>query len=209
MSKLNNVASMGYVEETMSAVFPSKIKLVEKVVSQKKIKVDVAEVNEVVDRLYQYFKYFNSLDEHVSIVLNNIDINRVQIPKEFADFIIPSAVRFDPANPRSKNLVVSEAAAADPGDYNDYVNLCDTFRGYFKKDANSDMVDLVDCKKAVNLQSVIAKASCDVDGAYRVNYGNEAFYPIRLKSIDSLYEDRHFNATESDLVADYLSNFQL
>jgi hypothetical protein len=158
--------------------------------------------------MYEFISYFNSLDEYDNSVFNNIPLQDVKVLNEFADFITPSAVRFDTADLRSKNLVITEIVKDAHYDYGEYINLCDIIRGLFKKDATSDVSSLADLKKSQSLTSVIDRASNMIDGTHLVNYGTQMYYPIRLKDISTLYENRHFNANESDLVSDYLAYFR-
>lgn len=200
--------NMELVCSTSINVLPGLERMVDKVDAQKKVKVDVKEIRSTLSNLYDVIKYFNSIDEYTTLVFGGVDIHDVKILKEFSDFIVPAAVRFDPTDLRSKNLAKREGVVSAPFSYVDYVNLCDTFRGYFKKDASTDTVSLSDLKKSQNLTSVIDKASNQRNDSYVVNYGTQVYYPIRLDDISILYEDRHFNASESDLMSDYLSYFR-
>lgn len=200
--------NMDFVWNDSNNVMPGVGQMVAKVWAQKKISVKLEDVVDSVEKMYSVIKYFNSIDEYTTLLFGGVDIKEVKVLKEFADFIVPSAVRFDPTDLRSKNLAVQDGVMGAPLKYIEYVNLCDQFRSFFKKDASSDVINLVDKKKSVTLNSIIDQASNIVDGVYRVNYGTSVFYPIRLTDITVLYEDRHFNANESDLVSDYLSNFR-
>lgn len=209
-NKIKDISEISkeYVASDSTTVLPGLGQMCAKVKSQKKISVSDVEIIQTMEKFYDIFRYFNSLDEYSTFVFNNANINDVKLPKEFEDFIIPAAVRFDPTDLRSKNLVLKDKEMAAPMSYLEYVNLCDTFRGYFKKDASNDMVSLTDLKKSQTLSSIIDRASNVVNDEYSVNYGTQVYYPIRLQNITLLYEDRHFNATESDLMSDYLSNFR-
>lgn len=207
-----NIQNESVVDETAVNVLPAVDQMVSKISAQKKISVSQTNIKENVVKMWSYIKYFNSIDEHTQSLFNNAtDIELVKIPKEFKDFIVPAAVRFDPADLRSSNLALKDEVKPDHLNLLDFVNLCDEIRGYFKKDSNQDMISLAELKKPVNLTSIIDKASSTVKDSpiYKVNYGNQIYFPIRLKTgLDYLYEDRHFNSTEDSLVKDYLAQFR-
>lgn len=208
-SKLNiGSLSQSYVYEESNNVMPGIAQMCKKVLVQKKINVSEEDLIQTVSDMYSAIRYFNSFDEYTSLIFGGTDIKEVKVLNEFKDFIVPAAVRFDPTDLRSKNLAIKESVNSAPMSYLEYVNLCDKFRSYFKKDASTDMASLADLKKSVTLTSVIDKASNQIDGGFKVNYGTQVYYPLRLEDITVLYEERHFNASESDLMSDYLSNFR-
>lgn len=203
------VKAQSYVYEGSDNVLPDPKQLSLRIENQKKISVSSKDIEEVVEKMYSVIRYFNSLDEYTILLFGGVDIKEVKVLKEFSDFIVPAAVRFDPTDLRSKNLAVKENFNSCPVTYLEYVNLCDKFRSFFKKDASTDMVSLADLKRSVTLTSVIDKASSNIEGVFKVNYGTNIYYPLRLNSVEVLYEERHFNANESDLMSDYLANFRI
>lgn len=189
-------------------VLPSLDTLVKKAMAQKKINIKEEDVKRLMCDLLKVVNYFNSIDEYTTMIFDGTLVADVKVMKEISDFIVPSAVKFDTTDLRAKDLALNEGIDKAPMSYGDYINLCDEIRGIFKKDATTDMVSLSELKKSVSLVSVIDRVSNQVGKEQKVNYGTQIYYPLRLDPITFLYEDRHFNALETDLLNDYMANFR-
>lgn len=205
-TKIGEVKSVVYDGSTN--VLPSIDVMVSKVLVQKKVSCDAKSVENILLQQYNAIRYFNSIDEYTALIFGSIPIEEVKVLKEFADFIVPSAIRFDPTDLRAKNLALKDGLSEAPMTYIEYVNSCDALRGLFKKDAMSDNVSLKDLKAPVALSSMMHKVSNIIGKTRMVNYGEQIYYPIRIEDVSVLWEKRHFNATEENLMNDYLAKFR-
>lgn len=172
--------------------------------SQKKVtKVDglvssIKTILEVID-------YINAQDEFCCSIWGNHPLDEINIPNEFKDFIMPSAVRYDALNRRTKDLLVKPDLNTTilVCSYADYIQACDRFRGFFKRDGFSDMTPVGSLRKAVNLNDVITKASF----GDRVCAQGRPFIPVPLTDI-GLFEERYFNDEVADIVSDYITEMR-
>lgn len=172
--------------------------------AQKKVtKVD--EIEKCIKVILGVIDYVNAQDEYFCSIWENHPLDEINVPNEFKDFVMPSAVRFDALNRRTKDLLVKpnkkEMVLSDS--YADYVEACDRFRGFFKRDGFSDMVSLGSLRKAVNLNDVITRASINE----RVCAQGRPFIPVPLNDI-GLFEDRYFNEDVKDVISDYITEMR-
>lgn len=172
--------------------------------SQKK----VSKVNEKDDSLkiiLNFIDYVNSLDEFACSLWENRLFENILVPNEFIPFFLPSAVRLDALNRRTKDLLVRpETVSLDAKTYDEYVKACDIFRSRFKKDGYSDMTALSNIRQAVNLHDVMAKASFNG----RVSSNDRPFIPVPLVDMSNLFEDRYFNDDESAIILDFIAEMR-
>lgn len=183
-----------------------------RVFANKKISKDIKEIRALLESINEFIYYFNSLDEtRTTVFFQNIDMSKVYIPREFADFIIPAAVRRDPTDRRCRNLVKIEDAATagilmdsiKVTNYLEYLNVVDSFRALFKTDMTSNTVALSELKRAVSTESVIDRLSYDMGNGDRVRYSGEPFVPLKLKYVGDEFEERYFTNTPAEVMTDW------
>lgn len=190
-------------EQVVTPVTINVDKVVDRIMATKKVKISKNEVKETVEKYAAYVEYFNSLKELIEVVWDNVPLERVQVLNELKDFVMPCAIRYDVTDRKTKDLLV-RGTAAEYGSYEDFVNVTDTIRGYFKADASSNVTSLSALKKAVNLNDIISR--CCVDG--KVAYYGAPFVPVHIEGIKSLFESRYFNSTIKEVMSDYYSNLR-
>lgn len=183
----------------ISEVFPTS-KVNERAKAQKKIsKWDdsyLEEIAKMIDFINSQNEYFTHFDDGKSI-------DDVNIPSEFADFILPASVRYDSRNLSTNDLLVRVVGDHPCPDYDTYVNACDAFRGQFKKDAFTDMVSIGSLRKVLNLSDVISRAKGG-PGEKSVRANGTPFVPIALEGLKSLLSDRYFNDSAEEVLLDYI-----
>lgn len=142
----------------------------------------------------------NSLKEFEVSLWSNRSLDEINIPSEFADMILPSAVRFEALNLRTKDVLVKPTFnMEDLPSYDEYIQACDKFRSRFKKDGFTEMTAVGSLRKAMNLNDVIAKAAIN----NRVNSQANPFIPIPLDNVN-LFEDRYFNDDYDQIIKDWI-----
>lgn len=146
----------------------------------------------------------NSLDEFAVSLWDNRMLDELNIPSEFAEMVMPSAVRYEALNLRTKDILIKpEFDMNELPSYEMFIKACDKFRSRFKKDGFTDMTSVGNLRKAMNLNDVIAKAS--FNGA--VNSQANPFIPIPLHDV-GLFEDRYFNDTYEKSINDWITKIR-
>lgn len=192
--------------------------LTKRAYANKKISKSEGEIRNIIKGMNQFIWYFNSLDEmRYSAFRQNISFDSINVPKEFADFIIPASVRRDSTNLRCKNLITLEtnndkmmedAVIPAQWDYLSYVNLCDEWRSIFKKDMSVNTVKLSEIKKHVTTESVIDRLASEVGGSDKVRYSGEPFVPLKLNYVGQEFEERYFTNSVTEVMTDWYANFK-
>lgn len=181
--------------------------------SQAKIKISDTEVNKIVCNLFGYLQLFNSLTEN-SIMLWGRSINDIDVPNEFADFVWPSSVKFDPADPKAQELLIRtkpDPTWHDQFTLTDYIDTLSRWRRIFKKDLANDMTSLGSLKKAVSLNDVrdkVSPASISDDGVNGyARYIDQPFIPIPiLLWVGDLWKkDVYFNSDYNSVIDEYIA----
>lgn len=192
----------------------ARIHLAMKVKANAKIRVNESEVEKVVDRLFDYVDYFNSLPEYTYFVFDR-HINDIQLLDELKPFIIPDSVRLHPTDIRTKDLLVrsslSEKAEKEAYSYVDLVNLMSNFRRFFKSDINDRMFSLGSQRVPKSLADVEAIMACKLNGNLTINYQDTAFIPVELIAAvgKDLYREDYFNCSDIKiLLSDYFANMR-
>lgn len=172
------------------------------------------EVEDVVDALFDYVDYFNSLPEYTYYVFDR-HINDIQLLDELKPFIIPDSVRLHPTDIRTRDLLVR--SSIDKGSkkraysYIELINLMSNFRRFFKSDINDKMFSLGSQRVPKSLSDVESIMTCKVNGKLSVNYQDAAFIPLELVAAvgKDLYRDDYFNCSDIKLLlADYFANMR-
>lgn len=173
--------------------------------AQKRITVKRDELNATVGNLFNFIDYVNGSGEFDRL-FREVENDVVEIPKEFSAFIMPFEVKWSSVEFRSKDLLIHATNSANPySSYLDFLNDCDLFRSYFKKDVSSDMVKVIDVHKSVNLTDVIDRASSVIAGNNLCHDNSSAYVPIPIDLVSKLFKDTYFNSTVDDMVDRYLS----
>lgn len=174
----------------------------DRVMALKRLRLDRSYVQSKIEELSKYIEYFNSIGEFDETVWDHTPLSSVSVLNEVGDFILPSVVRKDITDRKTKDVLV-RAKSDVYGNFLDYTDLCDEIRGWFRSDASGDVTKLSDLRKAVNTEAIISKVAHNG----KVAYVSQAYVPIVLKlNISDQFEDRYFNATVGEIISDYISN---
>lgn len=173
--------------------------------AQKKISVKKDDLNTIIGNLFNFIDYVNELGEFDK-AFTEIGNDELLILKEFSYFVKPMEVKWSSVEFRSKDLLSHSTKTANPySSYLDYLNDCDLFRSFFKKDTNSDMVKFSDLHKVVNLSDVIDRASSTISSGQLCHDSSSPYVPIPIEMVSKLYKDTYFNTTVDDMVDRFLS----
>lgn len=199
---------MADVKSLVSANIRSNLQV--SVMAQKKIKVTDKEVKEVTDRLFDYFDYFNSLTEDdTTVFYDSVKmLSQVPVPQEFSEFIIPSSVKLMAGNRRLPELLLRNDKTVYNGkslSYSDYLNVIDTFRGFFKKSGQEGCITLESLKKEVSLSDIISRIQV-VDS---VNYDSDPYVPVRvIDSVSVIINAKFLQDNADQMIKDYCAKIR-
>lgn len=182
-------------------------KLTARANAQKKIRVSDDDVKEVLEGIFTYIQYFNSLDEYQTMVFNR-PMSEINIVKELSHFINPASVRIDSSDKGWRDLLLRDKELAGKTKLNlhEFYDYQMRFRGFFKRNFSDDLVNLSELRKHVNLVDVLSKVSTN----NKVWYNGNAYIPIKV-SDDVFRMDRniHFTVDADDVISDFISTLSL
>lgn len=186
--------------------------IIEKIKLSAKAQKRVSRVDDLDDqivKIFNYIKYFNTLDQDSTLVFPDDPktLDRIPILKEFSEFILPSSVKLIAGNRRMEELLVYwDSSKVDKSlSYSDYLNVIDTFRGYFKKDASNDIVTLDSLKKELSLSDVLSRLQLDDS----VNYDSDPFIPIKLnQDVRILIGTKFMQDSAEKMIEDYCAKIR-
>lgn len=185
--------------------------------SLKKVRVPYSDIKETIDGILSYIDAYNQLSKYDTRVLGR-DFKDVIVLEEFKDFLEPASVQIDPADLECEELLLkgdddAESAFLDKS-YNEYLDLCSKFRGYFKKDISTETVTLDVMRKFVSWSEVSQIA------AYEVMYDDEStglvvryndgkpYIPLHISDfMRKGWKSRHFNASLEEILEDYVETW--
>lgn len=177
--------------------------LISKVDAQKKRNVKMEEISQVINTIMATINYFNSLDEHDSVVWGHHSFDEIDVPEEFAQFVRPASVRYEALNFSCQNLV-DQTSCDKITDYSDYLDAIAKLRGFFKLSSNDGMVRLSSCRTWVALNDVLPYAS--IGGNVRA--GDKPHLPLPIKGCENLFKSHYYNVSEEDMLKLFLSEFK-
>lgn len=178
-----------------------KIRIPEKVIDHDK---SISEVDEKVEKIFEYINFFNSLPEDTTII-DCHPIEDWKILNEFKDFIIPNSIRYESGNRTYVDLLCRSSSDLKPS-FNDYSDLISRFRNFFKKDANDQFVTLASLR--INRSFEEVRQLLSISG--RVRYMDNPYIPIEVNNeIVCLFSDYYFNSDVEQIVQHYVANLQL
>lgn len=214
---------MTILEETIKNL------LVKRTAACKKIRVPENRIEEVVNNLFNYVIYFNSLPEYTDRVLNK-DLSEVYILSELQEFILPESVRWDPMDRRTRDLLIRSTfnGNVDSLNYSDFMDNQAIWRGFFKKDCKENLVTLDSLKKPCSFSEIVEKSAIlngksikiktglkDDDGNEIINVFpdfkskpvNGSYIPIPLDGeyFERMFRDDYFSSRSVEVIEDYLS----
>jgi len=183
-------------------------KFVERAVACSKIRVSEEEVKIVVNSLFTYISYFNSLGAHDTRALDR-DLEDVEIIDELSGFITPASIRDTISDLNSTDILVR--TSFEPIDkvvisYDHFMTQQITFRGYFKKDIKESMSKLASLKSDDIIANLSSRFVVEINGELRGRYVSNPYIPILVDSRYAfLKRPEYFNATADEILSDYLA----
>jgi hypothetical protein len=185
-----------------------KLKFYERAFNQRRISLTKHNCSETVRDIFKYISYFNSMEED-QMLIDGRPISEWKILNEFVSFIYPNSIRYESGNRFYSDLLVREKTNFKPK-YVEYHNLITRFRGFYKKDALSDVVPLQSLKVDKSFEEVRAYASVlsTADGDDKkdlVRYVDKPFIPIPIKGFINLVDkDIYFNSDKDTVIEDFI-----
>ena len=180
--------------------------------SQKKVSKTVG-MKLIIDELFRYVEYFSLLNQDDTVIKMGSSfktLDQIPVLNEMKDFIAPASVKLIAGNRRMPCLIDTAKYASNDKDFysslefSRYMELMNTFRGYFKKDISDNTVTLSSIKKELALLDVLSIAASVTDN---VNYDSDPFYPIYLKLKDDLLNN--FLQDDADvMIKDYCAKLR-
>jgi uncharacterized protein YkvS len=171
-----------------------------KILSQKKIN-KIEKLN-LVGEMLQFIDYVNSLPEYTEYIWDNKSLSDIYVLDEFKDFIMPETVRVDANSLRTPELLIRERDVKNPfNDYLSYITACDIIRGWFKKDAHTDITPITSLRRRVNLNDITEIIS--VNGL--VKSSDKVFVAIPVIDLTNIYGVRTFTESADIVLDDYIT----
>lgn len=172
-------------------------------------------VNQILDKIDE----INSQNEFATMMWDK-PMSEVIIANEWKDFILPSAVRLDPTDLKTTNLLVRSEVERNGSisDYFDWINLQTKFRSFFKKDLSDGVTNLSTLRVNKSFFDIIPIISVGDDetessednfvGPNTVRSIDEPFIPVKLMpEVRVFFRDDYFNTNVNWILQDYFSKF--
>lgn len=160
-----------------------------------------------INSLFDYINYFNSLGEFDTRCLGR-SLDEIEIIDELAEFIYPKSIRC-----LGTDLTTSQLLDAEPYDgnvtllnYNEFINLQITFRGYFKKDFKDNKSSLMVLRKDLSLLDNLDRIYIKGLSGNNVRSLGAPFIPYPVKKfVGGLFEKSYFNMDVPSLLNEYMT----
>lgn len=193
--------------------------IAKKAFSQKKINVkSEKDVEDIVSKIINHIRYFNSLEADVAII-DNHPLSDWVILNEFAQFVYPNSVRYESGNRIYRDLLFRpEAKESFKVDFQEYIMALSRFRGLFKKDALSEITNLSNLRVDKSFEEIrpfisVSTSTSDIlvtpenDNKNMVRYLDNPFIPVPVKGLFNFVDASiYFTASYTDVVLDFISN---
>lgn len=208
-------------ELTQRVLVTKKVRInVPKSEEKGKILEEVDVIRETITSILHMIDRVNASNEFTTRYFGR-DAKDFVIANEWKDFFLPSSVRLDPTDLKTKNLLNTSVArvkdAEDVGLYVDWTNLQLQFRSWYKSDLSSNVTTLDTVRQPKSLFDVlpictIGDESDDnsEEALPSVRSLDEPFIPVRLKSeISVLFRSDYWNMNVRGVVVDYCNKFMV
>lgn len=187
--------------------------LVQRVKATKRINIHNDQViGETLTKIFQYISLFNNLPElTVTTFAEGRPLDQIEVIDEFADFIYPEAVRLDPTDLRTDNLIVRNPQSEMPADYTylDWLNLQMTFRSWYKSGFSDGVKSLASLRSPKSLMDALPIGSFKKeDGENDIRALDDVFIPLPLKpELAVIYRKDYLNSTTDAMIIDWIARF--
>lgn len=186
--------------------FTEKFK--ERVLATKKINLrDESVVTKTLEEIYDVLSMFNSMPEFTTSIEGRM-LSEIVIANEWKDFILPEAVRLDPTDLKTANLLDKKEGKRKfgPEDYLKFINNQLRFRSWFKRDLSDGVTNLATLRSAKSLYDVIPVMMVNIEGENMIRSLDDPFIPIKLKSeVGCLFRTDYYNTKLDQIISDYFS----
>lgn len=162
----------------------------------------------IISTIFKGIDSINSVEEK-AVMINGIRLDDIFIINEFKDFIKPSAVKFDPTDLNSVNLLIKESVT-ESFDYDGFVNAQLQLRSWFRSDCKSNVTPVSELRKVVSLYDIFPFASFTVGSDILCRADDKPFVPIRLLDhLSHMYRKSFYNLSVEEMLEDYVSDMFL
>lgn len=186
-------------------------KLMKRLNSMKKVRVDGSELSQAVSDILTVIQRVNQLGMYDTTIpeWDNRSIDEIEIPSEFSQMVLPSSVRFNAGDIRSKELLVKPAESKLPNDLSffRFNTSVSKLRSVMKRDSRDGLVTIGSLRKAVSLSDVIDRFFVVRKNKIMAKLSSDTNLPIELiDDVDHLFEDDFYNTRDVNRVIEDFTN---
>lgn len=206
---------------------------VKKAESQKRIRVQTAEISDITRRVIRNLELFNCIEEGADVIGTKV-LTNIPIPNEVAGLIEPESVRQKAGcriypdmlvRRKTKDLGSPQqiAEALEKFNFNDWINAISDWRRLFGRSADEDCTSLAVLRSPKAVSDVIDHAvfnievDCIENGhpstefARMVQFSEQGFIPYELDVdlVDIIVPKKALVLDESDVILQYFADMKL
>ena len=154
--------------------------------------------------IFKAINIINSLEER-AVMINGIYLSDIFVIDEFKDFIMPAAVKFDPSDLNSVNLLPKQVSN-DTFDYEEFINAQLRLRSWFRSDVKSGTTSISELRKVISLYDAFPSACFTVDANIMCRAEDKPYVPIKLLDhLSHMYRKSFFNTSVEEMLNDYVN----
>lgn len=179
--------------------------------STTKGKVDGNNINSVISALIPYYKLFNSLGRKTTWIEEmKCSTDEVNILNEFAPFIYPSAVLFNPSSDNAIDLLKRDEYDDElVYSLEDFEMLQNHVRRWFNRSGRENVVTLSSLRTDKSLADVLPR----VIVKDRVSYSGTPFVPLNLvdegRFMENFFNHYEYSVSAYEVLSRYISRIDL
>lgn len=202
------------LEEQLPAVVDAtKRNNAAKLGSSKNRTVDGNKINDVITAIIPYLRLFNSLEARTTWVEEmKCSTIEIQILNEFAPFILPASVKFNPSSDNSVDLLLRENFNSDEGlgsktkySIEEFERLQSHIRRWWNRSGRENTVSLASLRTDKSLADVLPRVVVE-DG---VAYSDTPFVPLNLvdegRFMENFFNEYEYTANARKVLVRFIS----
>lgn len=202
-TKHNNAAKLG----------SSRKKTEEDEASRRRPPFDGNNIKMVLSAIIPYLRLFNSLEARTTWVEEmKCSTSEIQILSEFAPFILPASVKFNPSSDNSVDLLLRENFNSDEGlgsktkySIEEFERLQSHIRRWWNRSGRENTVSLASLRTDKSLSDVLPRVVVE-DG---VAYSDTPFVPLNLvdegRFMENFFNEYEYTANARKVLVRYIS----
>lgn len=185
--------------------------LMKRLKSMKKVREDDKILSEAISDILNVINRVNQLGMYDSTIpeWDNRSIDEIEIPSEFSQFVLPSSVRMNAGDIRSKELLVkpSESKLSNDLTFFKFNTSVSKLRSVMKRDAKDGLVTIGSLRKAVSLSDVLDRFFIVKKGRIFAKLSSDTTLPLELDgNLDCLFEDDYYNTRDLSRIIEDFTN---